>query len=331
MHSQSDRRLDRARSLSEDGDWTALYDLLRSESAGALASDAGLAYRWGEALYHTGRMAELAEYADVYESAARASADLRGTMNALNLGGIAAFELGRTGEAQARFDRLMDLAEAEGDRDMLARAANNLGALANLRGRRHEAIALYNLAIPLYQKLGQLRGLAQSHHNLAMSYRDLDRLDDSVEEYKQSVVLAYRIHYSPLVAMATTGRAESELRRGDVELARELVVRGLQLAREVGDPISEAEALRVCGLTYASEGGQADKARVDYGAALELARKTGNALLEAELERELGRLERSEGRLEEAVRRLESSRQGFLAIGATAEARTIDEDLATLG
>lgn len=320
----------RAAALAADGEWTALHELLRAEPASALLSDARLAYHAAEALYHTGRMAELAEYAGAYEEAAREAADLPGTMKALNVGGIAAFELGRTSEAEVRFDLLMELAEAEGDQDMLARAANNLGALANLKGRRHEAIAYYNLAIPLYQKLDQVRGLAQSHHNLAMSYRDLDRFDDSVDEYKQSVVLAYQIDYVPLVAMATTGRAESELRRGDVDLSRELAVRGLQMARDVGDPISESEALRVCGLTHATHRGDPDKARQDFEAALELARATGNALLEAEVERDLGRLERIDERPAEATRLLESARDRFLSLGAAAAAHEVSSDLDSL-
>ncbi len=320
----------RAAALAADGEWIALRELLQPQPTALLLSDARLAYQTAEALYHTGRMAELAEYAAAWEAAAREAADLAGTMKALNLGGIAAFELGRTSDAEVRFDLLMELAEAEGDTDMLARAANNLGALANLKGRRHEAIAYYNLAIPLYQKLDQVRGLAQSHHNLGMSYRDLDRLDDSVDEYKQSVVLAYRIDYVPLVAMATTGRAESELRRGDVELSRELAVRGLQMARDVGDPISESEALRVCGLTHATHNGDPDKARQDFETALELARETGNALLEAEVERDLGRLERIDERPAEALRLLESARERFISLGAAAAAQDVTSDLDSL-
>jgi tetratricopeptide (TPR) repeat protein len=321
----------RASALVADGDWIALWELLRNESTPVLLEDPRLAYHAAEALYHTGRMDELAEYADAYERAARDAADLAGTMKALNLGGIAAFELGRTKDAEARFDLLMELAEAEYDREMLARAANNLGALSNLKGRWHEAIAYYNLAIPLYQKLGWTRGVAQSLHNLGMSYRDLDRLEDSVDAYKQSVVLAYEIDYQPLVAMAMTGRAETELRRGDGELARELAARGLRLARDVGDPISEAEALRVCGLVRAASAEHApDGARSDFREALRLARETGNTLLEAEVQRDLGRLEWMDGRKIEAVRRLEAAREHFVALGAVAAAREVKSDLASL-
>ena len=142
-------------SLAHAGDWAALYELLRGEGRADLLTDDSTAYRFAESLYHTGRMDELASYAAAYEEEARGAADPDGVMRALNLAGIAAFELGDPGGARSKFDALMELAEASRDQEMLARAANNLGAIANLRGRRHEALAYYHLAIPLYQRLGQ--------------------------------------------------------------------------------------------------------------------------------------------------------------------------------
>ena len=265
------------------------------------------------------------------EETARGAADPRETMRALNLRGIAAFELGDTDSARAAFDPLMELAEAEGDEEMLARAANNLGAIANLRGRRHEAIAYYSLAIPIYQKLDQARGLAQTHHNLGLSYRDLERPDDAVAAYSRAISLAEGISYPLLVAMSTVGRAEIELRRGDVALSRRLVDRGLALSRGVPDPISEAEALRLRGLAQARQAGSADvRARADLEAALGLAGETGNRLLEAEIERDIGRLALERGESSEAEQWLGSSLRGFRTIGAAAEARVVEKELAAI-
>ncbi|MFQ5679093.1 MAG: tetratricopeptide repeat protein [Gemmatimonadota bacterium] len=336
-----------AEQLATGGEWTALYGLLREEAPESLATDSALAYRFGEALYHTGRMEELASFAEVYERRSRESADPLGTQHALNLAGIAAFELGRIITAQEKFDALMELAEAEGDEEMLARAANNLGAIANLRGRRHEALAYYHLAIPLYQKLGQARGLAQTHHNLGLSYRDLRRLEDAVTSYIQAAALAEGLRYRPLVAMATVGRAEAELLRGDAELAGELAARGLAAARAVPDPVSEAEGLRVQGLAKAeggglsavgepatrSEGEQRESgeglraAMEDLAAALRLARRVGHTLIEAEALRDLGRVAGRLGQTKEARRRLEQAAAGFESLGAIAEARAVREEL----
>jgi tetratricopeptide (TPR) repeat protein len=323
----SDAVRQRTRSLAAEGEWERLFDTLDGLERSSVAADSALAYRFGEALYHTGRMPELAAFAQEYEEAARGAADPRETMRALNLGGIAAFELGDTRGARRSFDTLMELAEGEGDEEMLARAANNLGAIANLRGRRHEALAYYSLAIPLYQKLDQTRGLAQTHHNLGLSYRDLGRPDDSVEAYSRAISLAESISYALLVAMSTVGRAEIELRRGDVEFGRRLVDRGLALSREIPDPISEAEALRVRGLAHAADGASDTQAQADLAAALHLARETENRLLEAEIERDMGRLALSRGELGEAERLLRNSARGFHAIGAIAEARVVENEL----
>lgn len=318
----------RTRSLAAEGDWERLFDTLAALERSSVADDPGLAYPFGEALYHTGRMPELADFAREYEEAARRAADPRETMRALNLSGIAAFELGDTEGARLSFDTLMELAEGEGDEDMLARAANNLGAIANLRGRRHEALAYYFLAIPLYQKLDHTRGLAQTHHNLGLSYRDLGRPDDSVEAYSRAISLAESISYSLLVAMSTVGRAEIELRRGDLDFSFRLLDRGLTLSRAIPDPISEAEALRVRGLAHAADRGPSDaKAQADLAAALRLARKTGNRLLEAEIERDMGRQAVSRGDRSAADRLLRSSARGFEAIGAIAEAHAVQQEL----
>ncbi|MEE9132244.1 MAG: tetratricopeptide repeat protein [Gemmatimonadota bacterium] len=321
---------ERAEARVAEGDWPALRELLRGQRRAVLLADPSLAYRYGEALYHTGRMEELAGYAAEYEASARRTTDPGGTMRALNLGGIAAFELGDMRAAREKFDALLELAEAESDEDMLARAANNLGAIANLRGRRHEALAYYYLALPLYQKVDRPRGLAQTHHNLGLSFRDLGNLAESVASYNTAIVLAESISYRPLVAMSTVGRAEAELRRGDVELGRKLADRGLALARETADPISEAEALRVRGLVLAEQDAEGAGAYADLEAGLILAVDTRSALLEAEIERDLGRLEQGRGRRDEALEHLGAALQRFESLGAEAEARALRAEIDVL-
>lgn len=319
----------KAESLADAGDWAALHELLRGEAQTDLLADDSTAYRFAESLYQTGRMVELASYAAAYEEAARGAADPDGVMRALNLAGIAAFERGDPEGARSKFDALMELAEASHDEEMLARAANNLGAIANLRGRRHEALAYYNLAIPLYQRLGQARGIAQTYHNLGLSYHDMGRFDESVASYSRAVVLAEEIEYRPQVAMSTVGRAEAELRRGDVPLARRFAERGLELARSAHDPISEAEARRVRGLVRAA-GGERASGLADLEAARTLARDTRHALLEAEIERDIGLQHLGAGQAGEARANLEAALTLFDSLGALAESRAVREKLRSI-
>jgi tetratricopeptide (TPR) repeat protein len=320
----------RAEALAEAGEWPAVYELLSSEDPARLLSHPYTAYRFAESLYHTGRMEELASFSAAYEQASRLAVDPDGVMRALNLGGIASFELGEPEFARARFDALMELAEANDDTDMLARAANNLGAIANLKGRRHEALAYYHLAIPLYQRLGQPRGIAQTYHNLGLSYRDMDRLDECVASYDRAIATATDLAYAPLVAMSTVGRAEAELRRGDSRLAGELAERGVAMAREVSDPISLAEALRVRGLVRCAEGQRAEGLEA-LREASDLASETRNTLLEAEIGRDIGLELLRAGQAGEALGYLQSALQLFDSLGAAAEARSLREKLDALG
>lgn len=321
LHREADR-------LVQAGAWGEIADRLEEAGLEVVLGNASLAYRYGEALYHAGRMAALLAWASRFEAAAAARADGRGLLGALNLGAIAAFELGRIEEARERSERQLGLAEDESDTDMLARATQNLAAIANLEGRTEEAIADFQLAIPLYERLDRLRGLAQIQHNLGICYRDAGREEDAVDAYREAEELARLASYLPGVAMATVGRAEATTLTGDLELGLRLADRGLELARAAGDPISEAEALRVrarARLRAADSGGGTEDAVDDLARALRLARRTGNSLLQAEIERDAARIRLARGQGERAARCLRRALAGFEALGARAEARRVRE------
>lgn len=319
--------LARADKLVAEARWQELHGLLSEVPRSELFSSSELAYRHGEALYHLGRMTDLAAYASELEAAMRRARDTKGVMRALNLGGIAAFELGDVAEARGRFDALLELAEGEKDDDMLARAANNLGALANLQGRRAEALSMYRLALPLYQKLGQTRGLAQTHQNLGISFRDLGQYEEAAAAYREAAELGRGFGYSPIVAMATVGRAEVEVLRGDPELAASFAEAGLLLARQVGDPITEGTALRVRAMTRAGGGEEdLDAALADLEEARRLGRETGHVLLEAEAERDTARVLVRSGRPAEGLQALRSALAKLESLGAELQVRALSAE-----
>jgi len=313
----------RAYELARSGDWRALHELLdRAERPDVLASPV-LAYRFAEALYHTGRMRELRSFASRYHAAAKETADSTGLLRALNLGGIAAFELGDVGAAQELWEELFSLSETLKDEEMLARAANNLGAVADLQGDRPRALTYFRMALPIYQRLHQQRGLAQAYYNVAGSLRDDAQFEEAVAAFEQAVTIAEDIGYEPIIAMTLASRAELEIMRADPAVARSLADRALGMSRDSGDPITEGEALRVRGIAATMLATQSGRAAAEDGtddleAALELARNTGNRLLEAETLRDLGM---ARGRMMPAL--LEQSASAFRAMGAVAEADRI--------
>lgn len=319
--------VDRADRLAEAGEWEELYREFRDRDREELLSRRSLAYRFGEALFHTGRMEELSGYAGAYETAARDRSDSSGLLEAINLAGIAAFEQGRTDFASDQFTKLMDLAEAEESTDMMARAANGLGSVAVLKGDHDGALSHFRLAAPLYERLGRVRGLAQLRHNSGICFRDLGRFDEAVRSFRRASELSESIGYGFLAGLARAGRAEVELRKGNVDFGRQLAERGLQQIRDVGDPISEAEALRVLGLAEAAAPSARDDGLRHLRDALETARSTDSTLLEGEIERDLAGLLLDDDRRDEGRERLETALEIFRRVGADAYAADVAQRL----
>lgn len=317
-----------ASGFATSGDWKGLHELLDGAETPVVLGSPILAYRFAESLYHTGKIRELQAFSVNYRTMARETADSIGIMRALNLGGIAAFELGEILEARQLWEELFSLSENLKDEDMLARASNNLGAVADLQGDRSRALAYFRMALPVYQRLHQHRGVAQTYYNVGVSLRAAEQFDEALAAFEQAVMVAEEISYRPIIAMTLASRAELEIMRKDFPVAHSLADRALGMSRESGDPITEGEALRVRGIARAmvaaESGGEGwQEATADLEAALELARRTGNRLLEAETLRDLGTSMERMGR-----GFLQRSVSAFRALGAEAEAERVSQLLA---
>lgn len=322
---------ERVEELADENRWEEIHGLLAGRDRSEVVRDTAVAYRFGQALYYTGRLEELGEFLPEFEAHARDSAAPRAVMRVLILSGARAFETGEVERAESCYGTLMELAEGENDQEMQAHAANNLGAVAALHGEVEESLSYYQLAAPLYQRLDRPRGLAQMHHNMAIAYRDLERLADASDSYRRAAALAEGIGHTSQVALSTVGRAEIELLEEDVPLARELIRRGLEKAREVGDPLSEADALRVRGLIRVSDSRDTETALEDLHRARGLAGKAGNRFMKAEVERDTAGVLVDMGRDEEAREMLESAIGSFEALGARLEAERARDRLAGIG
>jgi len=248
---------------------------------------------------------------------------------AINLLGIAQFELGDLEAAEGAFDTVLDLANADHDDLLVARATNNLGAIANLRGRREAALALYQLAIPAYQRLGASLGLAQSFHNMGITFRQIGQLDPADEYERRAIEFANEAADSRLVAMARVGRAEVALQAGDAHLAEMGARVAAQQFASIPDPIGEADAMRLVGVACRAAG-KFVEAGVALDTAVQLSQKHGSPLVEAEslhARAELAIVARSPHHARpDAERALEI----FTRLGATEERTAVERLLAEL-
>ncbi|MFQ5530667.1 MAG: hypothetical protein ACE5FP_10035 [Gemmatimonadota bacterium] len=325
--------------LASEARWDAVCDLLGVHRAEDLLR-ADLAYRYGEALYFTGRITELKAHAAAYEFAAREAAEPIAVLYARNLAGIAAFELGLIDEAASILEAVIDRAVEEDVQPLMAKAAISLGALSNLRGEPDRALMFYRLALPPLDRNCNTRGLGQVHHNLGMSYRDLGKLEDAVDEYRHATRIAQNVGFQPQVAMSIIGRAEVEVMRGDFALGFILAERGRLLAVDIGDPISEGTALRIRSLARIGAGPETataavgeeelDAAAADLARAADLADSTGNALLRAEVWRDLGRLDQLRGCMPQARLNLTRARDELGSLGAASAAAKLSAEIEDL-
>jgi tetratricopeptide (TPR) repeat protein len=204
-----------------------------------------------------------------------------------------------------------------------ARATTNLGVIANLRGRHQAALAQYRLAIPAYQRLGFPRGLGETHHNLAITLRDLGQLDEADRQERRAIAFAEEAGHRQVGAMARAGRAELGLRRGEPEVA----AAGARLAaREylrLGEPVGEADALRLLGMAATVLGSLAEaRSAIDRG--LKLADRYGSLLLKAEALRARAGVLLQAGETHHAARAVADARALLDELGATAEREALD-------
>ena len=272
---------DSARALMAKGSWSELSDLLDA-NVDEVKLQPELSTMRGESYLRAGAPREgRAWFAEVIPVIERRG-DRSALRRAINMIGVADFQLGELESAAPEFERAVELGQQDGDDLLVARATNNLGMIANIRAERERALALYAVALAAYQRLGDARGLAQSYHNIAITFRDLGDLERADENELRAIEFARDAANPTLVAQARLGRAELGYRKGDAAFAEATASRVAADFANLAEPIQEADALRLVGLAALAQ----DKLAVAGEAldrALELARRTGGALGEAEV------------------------------------------------
>jgi len=253
----------------------------------------------------------------------RARVDRDGGMRALNLLGVIAFERGQVPDAERALGEALELARELNDTLMSARASNNLASLAQLGEKPEVALSLYRSALISYQRLGDRRGMAETNHNLSLVFRQTNRLEDAEAASEEALRLAEQAADQSLRGLALTGRAEVNLARGELALARQDAILAQQLATQAGDEMAAAEAGRLRALVALAEN-QLPLALDQAETAREAAERHGSALLQAECAAAAARVLRAMGNLPAADDRRQEARTLFERLGATSWLREFD-------
>ncbi len=320
------RSLERARELARLRHWPELARLAEDRSVDELATKPELAYLVADGLRRVGRTAEAMPLACQADSGAARSADRRLQLRAINLVGMLAYESGDLEEAQKRFERLLELSTEWQDDEFAARASNNLGVLASVRGRRDLALTFYQRSLAAYYRLGHTRGLAQTHYNLGISYRDLGFPEDAEQHYATAIRYAEDTRSDDVIAHSETERAYLRARAGDGQLAEVIATRALETLEAMQDPGGAANALRVLAIAAEARGDiQLALERLDR--ANDIIKKHPDLLLEAEVERDRGRIWLTLGDPQRAASALARAADAFTRLGAEEDARVVREML----
>jgi tetratricopeptide (TPR) repeat protein len=272
--------LSNARAHAATGAWDVVRRLLRSDVAVTREHPELVTLR-GEAELRTGNPREAQSWLSEMLPIVEKSGDRAALRRAVNQIAVANAELGALEDAERMLAWALELGRRDGDDLLVARATNNLGTIANMRGDGGEALALYQLAIPAYQRLGNLIGLAESLHNMAISLRDLGQLDSADECERRAIEFARQAGGGPLLALASVGRADLALRRGDAGMAEAAARRAAEQFAALPDQIREADALRLVAAAGVAQG-KHDVATEAVERSLTLARAFGSSLIEAE-------------------------------------------------
>jgi tetratricopeptide (TPR) repeat protein len=252
MHPSSDSVMTVARQRAAAGAWREVASLLSpqvSEQSG-LTEEAIL---FCEAILYLGEERRALAFLRAITPDVATNGDRGLYRRAVNMTGVACFAVGELEEASAALHAALDLATEDDDPLVLAQATNNLGAIANLRGRHEDALWHYRLAIPTLQRIGQRQRLANVYHNLGITFRDTGELEEADEHERRAIEYATESAVPRLAAMGRVGRAEIALLRGDAVLAETTARLVIEELQSLGDPLNEADAHRVVGTACAAQ------------------------------------------------------------------------------
>lgn len=318
------------RELASARRWRELVEALDGTPESRLLATPELAVHYADGLWRVGRAARSAEVARGVEPMLRTRGERSLTLNAMNVLGIALFEIGEVDGAAATFGDLLEQATEWEDHDFAARASNNLGVHASIQNRYDLALSHYERALASYIRGGGLRGIAQTHYNLGVNYRELGFHDKAESHYRQATTYGERAESEDVIGLAESDRGLLGIEMGDPRLGRVFAERARARFRRLGDPVREGEAMRVLGMAARADG-STDEARQALDGALEIADRHANRLLSAEVQLERGRLFHQSGDLAAAREALLHAVADFKALGATHRAAGVVEELSALG
>jgi len=191
---------------------------------------------------------------------------------------------GRRGNLERALDYKLEglrIAMRSGNLTEAARGLIHVGTTHGEMGLLQERLEYHTKALSLARMLGNLRLIAYASMNRSAALIDLRRFDEASEPLSQARSLFNILEERECLALLDIAEGNREMGLRRVARARGLWRRGLQALRDLGDLADLAISLRDLAKLNLRHG-DADVAQAYLEEAREIARKLGNASLEAE-------------------------------------------------
>jgi adenylate cyclase len=245
--------------------------------------------------------------------------------------GMALASLGRLAEGQELIDRGMGIAREQDDIETLGWSYQISCILAYLVGEPESASANARQGLEIAERIGDSSSRARAWHWLATAANMQGQWKEAIAASERSRVIAEHGRTAAEMAPSRLAQlAESHLRLGELERARELAERAVELAHARGDRAAEPSAN--VALARVLLGSAWPIARQEIEAALrralELARETEAKFWEPVVHVELAELARKSGEEEECQAELREAHRLFTEIGASGHAARLQAELA---
>jgi tetratricopeptide (TPR) repeat protein len=246
--------------------------------------------------------------------------------------GFALTFLGRLAEAQQLIERGMGIAREQGDIETLGWGYQMSAFLAYRVGEPESARANARQAVEIAERTGNSYSRAAAWHFLGTAETMQGQWREAIEAVERSRVIAERGRTAAgLEAVCATLLAESHLGLGELERARGLAERAVELAHAQGSRITEPRADIALARVLLGSAGPSAREEIEAALrrALELARETEARVWEPMVHVELAELARNSGQEGECQRGLREAHRLFTEIGASGHAERLAGQLAT--
>jgi diguanylate cyclase (GGDEF)-like protein/putative nucleotidyltransferase with HDIG domain len=262
-------------------------------------------------------------------ASAEAFGDPVATGHGINLLAIIRWQQGDLDEAKRLYLAARETARHAGEVKLAAMTAQNLGVIASVRGELDQALLYCESSLSEYRALGLDRDVCVALNNLGLLHSRREAWDEADKAYREAVAIADELGDLEIATHIEVNLVNVVVARRAWRDARHACDRALELAVTRGVESAVADARHLSGM-IARENGEMDVAEREFAAALEIAVRRQNLLLQAEIERERAVLFRTIGRNREALQSLNRAYRLFSQLQARSDLTDVRRKTSTL-